>query len=397
MGSMTITMKKIILAFFFTCYFLLFTSAPVAAKVITSEETITISAGEVVNDDLYVGGPIVNVAGIVNGDLYAGAGTVNVSGEVKGDILAGGGMITVSGKVTGSVRSGGGQVSINNAEIGGSVSVFGGSISINKDTKIGGGVLLGAGAADVDAEIARGIVGGAGTLAIGGKVGKEIKVAVDTFTIKKTAEIAGDISYTSENEIEVAQDAKVSGKVSQVVPEKPELSKGLSGVAGRMGLGFRVWAFFAALLLGSILIYLFPRSTEAISLRILQTPWQSFTLGFLVSILIWPAFILLMITGVGAPLGIILLGIFILGLYFTKIFIGLLFGRSLFEFLGKKGVSAYLTLTLGLIVYYLLTALPIIGPFVLLAAFLFGIGSLFIFAREAFTTLRQEDSTKRLS
>ncbi len=382
-------MKKIIFLVTFIFSLLLFTSTPVSAKVISSEEAITISAGEVIDDDLFIGGPTVDVAGIVNGDLYVGAGTLNVSGEVKGDILAGSGMITISGKVGGSVRTAGGQISISDAEIHGSVTVFGGSINIDEKTKIGGGVLLGAGMIDIDAEIARGIVGGAGTLAIGGKVGKEIKIGAETLTIKKRAEIAGDISYTSANKIEVADGAIVSGTVSQIFPDKPELSKGLPGVARRVSLGFKVWAFFAALLLGSILIYLVPKSTAAIAFRILEKPWQSLLWGFLVSVLIWPVFGLFVITGIGAPLGFLALSIFILGLYIAKIFVGILFGRSLLEFFGKKETNVYLSLAFGLLVYYVLAALPIIGPFVFLATLLFGLGSLFNFTREAFINLRQ--------
>lgn len=382
-------MKKAFLTTLFAVSCLLIVVSASFAKVISSEEAVVIAADEVVDDDLYIAGSTVEAAGTVNGDLYVGGGTVYVSGEVKGDILAGGGIINVSGKVDGDVRAAGGQISISNAEIGGSVSVFGGSVDIDEKTKIGGGVLLGAGMVDIDAEISRGIVGGTGTLAIGGKVGKEIKVAVDTLTIKKGAEITGDISYTSENEIEVAEGATISGKVSQTLPEKPELPTGLPGVARKVGLGFKVWAFFAALLLGSILIYVIPKSTEAIAFRILEKPWRSLFWGFLVSVLIWPVFGLLMITGIGAPLGFLTLGIFIFGLYITKIFIGILFGRSLLEFFGKKEVNIYLSLALGLLVYYVLITLPIIGPFVFLATLLFGLGSLFTFTREAFINLRQ--------
>lgn len=384
-----IGMKKILPSFLFTIYALLFTAIPSFAKVISSEETVSISAGQVVDDDLYIGAPTVDIAGTVNGDLYVGAGTLAVSGEVKGDILVAAGMVNVSGKVDGSLRAAGGQVSLSAAEIGRSVSVFGGSVSVDKKTKIGGGVLLGAGMVDIDAEISRGIVGGAGTLAIGGKVGKEIKVTADRLSIKKDAEVAGDISYTSKNEIAVAEGAVVSGTVSQIVPKKPELPAGLPGLARRIGLGFKAWAFFAALFLGGLLVYAVPRSTEAISMRILEKPWQSLLWGFLVAVLVWPMFFLLMITGIGTPLAFILLGIFILALYSAKIFVGLLFGRSLFEFAGKRKVNTYLSLALGLAVYYLLLALPVIGPFVFLATLLFGLGSLFTFTREAFMTLRR--------
>lgn len=394
-------MKKILLFLLFTICSLLFTTVPTFAKVISSEKAVSITANEVIDDDLYIGGPTVDIAGTINGDLYIGSGTADITGEVKGDVLAGSGIINISGKVGGNIRVGGGQVSIHNAEVSGSVTAFGGSISIGENTKISGGVLVGGGQVTIDADIARGIVGGAGTLAIGGKVGKEIRVAADTITIKKTAEITDDISYTSENEINIAEGSVVSGKVNQIFPTKAELPKGFPDIARRVGsgfpsiakgvgFGFKIWAFFAALLIGSILIYFFPRHTDTISMRILEKPWQSLLWGFLVTVLVSPAIILLMVTGVGIPLGFIVLSIFILEIYLAKIFVGLLFGRSLFEFLGKKDTNAYLSLALGLIVYYVLTSLPIVGPFVVLATFLFGLGAIFTFTHEAIIGFRQD-------
>jgi hypothetical protein len=247
-------MKKLALALLVPLLALL---VPVSAlaKVVTSEEEVTIAADSVINDDLYVAGSTVEIAGIINGDLYAAGGMINVSGEIRGDVLAAGGMITITGKVLEDVRVAGSYLSINGATVGDSLTAFGGSVAVNKDTKIGGGVILGAGMVALDADVTRGIVGGAGTLSIGGKVGKEIRVGVGTLTIKKGARISGDITYTSENEIKVASGAKVAGKVRQVFAEGMGDFGSFRGAVARLGLGFKFLSYLSALLIGTLLIY----------------------------------------------------------------------------------------------------------------------------------------------
>ncbi len=358
------------------------------AKVITSDEEVTVAQDKVINDDLYIAGATVEIAGTVNGDLYVGGGTVNISGEINGDILAAGGIITITGKVSEDVRVVGGYLSLVEAVIGDSLTAFGGGVTVDKDSKIGGGVTLGAGMATIDADIARGIVGGAGTLSIGGKVGKEIRIGVETLTIKKDARIAGDIIYTSDNEAKVAEGATVLGKMRQTFPKEVGDLKSIQGIATKFGLGLKVLSYLAAFLVGTLFVYFFPSQSRKISSWIREKPGKSLLWGLVSLVLILPIFVLLLISVIGIPLALILLGLFVLGAYLTQIFVSLLLGRLVFRVFGREEMNAYVSLALGLAVYYLLTLIPFVGGIATLATIIFGLGALLIFTRQSLAELR---------
>jgi hypothetical protein len=90
-----------------------------------------------------------------------------------------------------------------------------------------------------------------------------------------------------------------------------------------------------------------------------------------------------MISVIGIPLALILLGCFILGAYLTQIFVGMLLGRLLFEFFNKREANAYISLAVGLAAYHLLTLIPILGGVAALATVVLGLGTLFLLAKEA--------------
>lgn len=368
-------------------YFIIFVSS-VSAKIISSEEAVTITADEIIEDDLFIGGETVTVEGTINGDLYAAAGMVTVSGRVNGDVLAAGGMVDISGVIKDDLRVAGGNITIHKASIGDNMTVFGGNISVDEQTKVGGSVVFGAGLVDSSAEVGRGVLGGSGTMTLDGKVGKSVVVGVGALSLGPKAQITGDLTYTSDEEAEISEKASISGSVSRLLPAKAEVSRGLPAVMKQIGLGFKLWSYFAALIIGVLILIFFRKPSEKIAFNILEKPWQSLLFGFLFLVLSGPALILLMLSGIGFPLALILGGIFLLELYLTKIFVGILFGRSVAEFLGRKELNIYLSLALGLVIYYLLTALPIIGFFIFLATLIFGLGAIFSYKREILVSQR---------
>src|SRR3989304_5776128 len=53
-------------------------------------DTVTIPAGEVIEDDLYVGAGTFTLDGVVKGDLIVAGSTITINGTVEGDLLAAG-------------------------------------------------------------------------------------------------------------------------------------------------------------------------------------------------------------------------------------------------------------------------------------------------------------------
>lgn len=71
--------------------------------VIKSGNTANIGAQETINDDVFMAGDTVTVAGTINGDLFVAGSHVIISGVVNGDVYAAGETIEITGTVTDDV------------------------------------------------------------------------------------------------------------------------------------------------------------------------------------------------------------------------------------------------------------------------------------------------------
>jgi len=87
---------------------------------------------------------------------------------------------------------------------------------------------------------------------------------------------------------------------------------------------------------------------------------------------------ILMITVIGLPLGLIVLFTYIVILYISKIFVGLAIGRSIVTYVKKEISSPYWHLVVGLIIIVFATRLPLVGFLISLIVILTGLGALFM-------------------
>src|SRR5579884_3666105 len=76
---------------------------------------VTLPADEVVNEDYFAWGYVVEILGTVHGDVYAAEGEIRMAGTVDGDLLAAGGKVRMEGKVSQNARIAGGEVKIGRA------------------------------------------------------------------------------------------------------------------------------------------------------------------------------------------------------------------------------------------------------------------------------------------
>ena len=90
---------------------------------------------------------------------------------------------------------------------------------------------------------------------------------------------------------------------------------------------------------------------------------------------------LLMFTGVGLPLAMIVGALFVLDLYLAKIFASLALGKVLARNFGWK-LRPAAVFFVGLVVYYLLRLIPVVGMFVRLAALLAGLGGVWLYKKQ---------------
>jgi len=93
---------------------------------------------------------------------------------------------------------------------------------------------------------------------------------------------------------------------------------------------------------------------------------------------------ILLITIIGLPLAFITFGLWLIAIYLSKILVGILVGRSLLNnfWLAKKD-SLILAMVIGIIVSYLIFAIPFIGWIIALLAVLWGLGGIMLALKKA--------------
>jgi cytoskeletal protein CcmA (bactofilin family) len=352
----------------------LLTATPVLAAEVRSGDTLTVASGEVIDDDLYITGGEITVDGTINGDLVAFGGAITVNGSVNGGVIAAGGTVVLNGKVARAVRAAGGDLSISGA-VGGDLVVAGGQVKVTSTASIGGDVLLGAGSVRIAGPVRGYIKGGSGDVVLSSEVGEDVELGVDRLTLASTAVIRGDLTYISEDEASVQPGSQVMGQTTHRLPEaRPEKLAPAFGIVGR------VLGFVMALIVGIIIILVARRRASSIADSVRDKPWQSLGWGALVLIATPIAILLVLITVIGIPLGLIGLALYLIALYLAQVFVALTIGSLILRRSAADENQGLLigALAIGLAILSLLGLIPYLGFFIGLATVIFGLGALVV-------------------
>ncbi|MFB0556318.1 MAG: hypothetical protein ACETVW_00450 [Dehalococcoidia bacterium] len=372
----------------------IFTVVPVLAFDARSGATVTVASGETVDDDLYVGANTVIIDGTINGDLWAAGSTITVNGVVNGSVMAAGRTVNINGDVGHAVRAGGETIIIN-GDVSGDVMVGGGDVNVASTAKIGGDLLFGAGIARIDGLIEGDIKGGGSEVTISNGVKGNIALKVESLIILPTANIQGDLTYTCEEEADIQSGAQIGGMTTHNLPEVKEKRAKPFPFVLFSGIGGKVTGFLMALIAGLVIILLAPRRLTSIAESIRSRPGASAGWGALILFVTPIVAIIVCITIIGIPMGLIALALWGIAIYLAQIPVGLFIGRWIIgHFRGVEGKAIMVgALALGLVILRLLRLIPYLGFFIGLAAILFGLGAVVVSERKRRARARQAEST----
>lgn len=371
---------------------IMFTAVPALAFDVRSGDTVTIASGEVIDDDLYVAGKTIIIDGTINGDLCAAAQTITVDGAVNGSFMAAGETVNVNGEVAHAVRAVGETLNIV-GNVAGDVLFGGASLNVSSAAEIGGDLLFGTGTARVNGPVEGDISGAVGEATLTSGVGGDVKLKVDTLTIGSTANIKGNLVYTSEEEANIQSGADIGGMTSHKLPEvKERPSETASPFSGVWG---KVTGFLMALVAGVIIVLLFPRRLASIAESIRTGPWLSLGWGAVILFATPIAAIIVCVTVIGIPAGLIALALYGMGIYLSQIPVGLFIGRWIIGRFREVESKAILVgaLAAGLVILSLLRLIPYVGFFIGLAVVLFGLGAVLVSLRRPPTQIRETASS----
>jgi len=240
-------------------------STSTQAKVIMQEKgTVTIPAWETIDDDLFIASENVIIEGRVTGDVYVGTGNLTLNGATIGDSLI----------------------------------VGAGNVTIDATSKIGGSLIVGAGNLNNSAPVGRNIMAGAGTMYLDSKVGKEARLGAGTIELGPNSSIAGNLTYAlgeEESSLNQNPSSTVEGTVSRYAPPV-DARRGQDQVR-QFGIyahrGWLVISFLASLLLGFLLLRLFPKTSLGLSQTVEGSLMPSLGIGFLIIIFSFPVALVL--------------------------------------------------------------------------------------------------------
>lgn len=352
------------------------------------DKIILVGKDEVINHDYFAGGDTVTVLGTINGDAYVGGGNVTFDGTVNGDIIAAGGNVVIRGNVQ-NVRVAGGQVTIS-GNVEKNVTALGGNITLTDTATVSGSVVAGGGTITLDSPIGQGATLGGGTITIEDTVNGDVTAASGQLILHPDARVNGNLLYTSDEQAEIMPGASISGKLAHTIPQKNTNQEENAKEFFSMGLiAAKLMEAVSLLVIGLLLVLLAPRYVARIADGIAEKPWKSLGVGLLALIVVPVVVVLLMATIIGIPLAIILGVLFAITMYASKLFVIYLIGAKISVTFSKK-IHPVLILMVGLLIYEVVSLLPIIGSIMDFAVLLAGIGGLLLQKKEMYMSLRKQ-------
>jgi cytoskeletal protein CcmA (bactofilin family) len=283
--------------------------------------------------------------GSIDGDLLVFAGNVEIGGgaRITGDLLANGGRVLINGRVDGEVKTNGGVVILNG-------------------------------------EVGEDLSGTAGEVNLAGTVGRNVWLKCDTLTVEPDARIEGDLEYTSRQAVDLEGTGVVGGEI-RFEEKKEEPVKRKKGWFSPGKLVFRGWLFLASLIVGMVAIALFRRVLPAVVDSVGREPLPSLGIGFVFAVVLPVGAGIIGLLIVTLPLAAIALLLWLIALYIAKLPVAVWLGRSIVRAFGGTDPSPYLVLPIGLILLYLVFAVPFVGKLLWAATLLLGLGAILLGVR----------------
>ena len=392
-------------------------------------------AGEVIDDDLFIVGENIVIDGTVNGDLFAFGGTVVINGVVNGSLVTGAQTVTIYGEVAGSVYSGANGATLGSSAAIGRNMYFGGfALETKAGSTIARDLVVGGYQAVLAGEIGRDLVVGADALEISGVIGGDVKADIGSaeedmgpmpfqffmppgappmiepgIRIAEDAEIGGTVAYTSPSDQASSIEAVPAGGVVFSTPVPVEIKGTPSEEIGpvrpvlEVGRWFlqRLRELLTLLALGTLVLWLLPDLFDKVIAKATSEPLPSSGWGLLTMIVGYVGAVIVagIILALGIFFGVLTLGglgstIFgvgfsSLGLAMTLFVLLVNYGSKLvIAFWGGKWILGKLApqaaaskvwpLLLGVLIYVLLRAIPILGWVIGLVVTLIGMGAMWL-------------------
>lgn len=385
-------MKKL---FFPVVLFILFLVLAIPTFASNGDSIKTLPRGETITGDYFAAGDQVNINGTVQGDAYVAGGNVTIDGTIDGDLLVAGGNVIINGTIGQDIRAFGGDITVSADQVGGSITTAGGNVRIVSPTSITKNLVAASGNLDISAPITGNANLAGGNIRISSNVDGNVQAATEQLSLTEGATIGGNLTYWSQNKVNIDEGASVSGNIEQkeaTFQGRSEVTKGLQDAGKAFGVGFKIFSLIVSLAFALIFFYLLPELSKSVTSLIGKRPGMSALIGFLTLILTPIIGIILLITIVGIPFSLIIMFAYFIILFFGKIFFSVFLGQKVMYYITKNDrQNTFWVVLVGIVVYSIITLIPVIGTIVSFIAVIIGTGALLIAKKNFYLAFRKKN------
>jgi cytoskeletal protein CcmA (bactofilin family) len=341
---------------------------------ISQEGCYTIPEGEVRVQDLYTWARCIYIKGTLDGDIVAGFQNGEISGTVTQDVNGASNMMTISGEVGDDVRFAC-ETFIVTGHIGGDLIVAAKDVEIQDGAVVDGDAIIACGTTTINGDIggrARIITG---ALEMNGTIGGNAEITTDGgIRLGPDAHFGGDLSYEGPSRMEFPEGA-VAGSITWHEKPKEEFDTNFKWPA-RVGLFFHIIGLLMALVAGTVIVALTKDHARRTAEIIRTKPLKSLGIGFVTFICMPLVLLILLVLILTIPLMFVVMLAYLIALYIARFYVAIWLGNWILKRSGKTDVSPIPSLLLGLLIVYLVTAIPILGTFIGIVIIFFGLGAL---------------------
>lgn len=357
-------MKKFILAV-----------APCLAFTALSAEKESVS--KEMGSDYFTAGRSVTVSKPVAGDLFAAGQDVGIDATTAGDAVVAGGSVRINGPVSQHVYAAGGRVTVNGVVKAGA-RIAGGDIDIAPSAELQNLTVAG-GQVRINGKVTGYLQAAGGRVYVNAPVAGDVDVTANRVELGPNARITGKFRYRSREALKRDPAALVAGGTEQLATPASwtapaeGLGRGVASVASW------IWTLGLTLVI-AVLMMTLPRFFAGAIGTLERGVGVSALIGFVLLVCVPIAALLLLITGVGAPLGLLAVGAYLILLLVGYLTAGAALGDVALKrwspaHAGDKtwriGAAVAAVLAIALI-----GEVPWFGGLVVFAALLTGLGAL---------------------
>lgn len=361
---------------------LLFSFAPLASAAnFLNGENLALTVP--VKDDVYAGGAKVSISKNIDGDLVVAGSDLAITSTIAQSVFAAGGDITISGNIGHSVRVAGGKVHVS-GKINGDLIVAGGDIIIENNAVIGRDLYIAGGTVEVMGKIARNVDIRGGEVSFGGTAGGTFTAKTDkltmngrvqgvatlsapTMVIADGAHFASNVHFWQVGAAPSFDKKMATGKTATadatLEPMHNIDGKNVGAFFSLVAIGVLFLALLSSLFILLVLVLLTERFFVDTAETLKNAPWWQLLYGLMFLILAPIVSVILMASGFGFPVGLLLFFMYGFTLFFLTAITALtltMWARDYYKKSWGKPMI-FLISALILIVLKIVVFIPVIG------------------------------------